>query len=484
MTLIVEDFYGALTRLADEIAAQATSRRGFCPTGQGGGIDNSCGTSKGGAGSGDGGSGAGGGDPGDTAGGKSGGVRDEAFDRWRDRDSSELGSVRKRIESTQEIADQIASKTRDKLDKLSRERANARDAREGLKEQSKATKKKLEETAMEHADPELKARLEKMDPIRRELFLTKNKQSDPRVEAARQERLEAQSRVQESAAKLAELSRRIDQEEEFAASITKDARVTAWREIAAYSAQTATSGIDDDGDAYSQELFDKAKSRFSGEMQSMFVTGKASPEDFKRFEEGPKREAAEFLSTVVNPATLSSDSMRNANLNVDNIDRAYASGDTVHVSPYSSSSTVIHELGHIYEGGDPSMREAAAAFHRHRCDESQNVKMREVTGNAGYSDSEVGNYDDFRKVVEAVYKSSDPYEDADVQEARIKSRSAYLGKAYKGEDGSTRATELVSIGLEMMHHNPSAFAKADPEYFDFMLGVVSGKIRRVRKRKA
>lgn len=415
---------------------------------------------------------------------KSGVARDQAFDKWRDRDSRELGSVRERIASTQEFAEKLASESRQKLDKLIRDRSLARDARDGLKEKSKAAQKKLEDTAFQFADAELKARLEKMDPIRRELFLTKNKQSDPRVEAARQERLEAQSLVQDSSAKLAELTRSIDQEEEFAARITMDSRVEAWGEIARYSAQTATSGFDEDGDAYSKELFDKVRGRFSGEMQSMFVSGKATPEDFKRFEEGPKREAAEFLSTVINPATPSAVSVKNAILNVDNIDRAYASGDTVHLSPYSSSSTVIHELGHIYESSDPSVREAAIAFHRHRCDESQNVKMKDVSPSAGYADSETGNSDDFRKVVEAVYKSNDPYEDAELNESRVKSRSAYLGKAYKGDDGDVRATELISIGLELMHHNPAAFAKADPEYFDFMLGVVSGKIRRARKRKA
>lgn len=466
-------------------ASQAYIERRDCGTGAGGfKPGNKC------AGGGDGGSatsgsvGAGEGDNSGGIGAKSGGVRDEAFDRWRERDAAELGAVRERISSAQEIAEQLADESQAKRDKLSRQLSRERDARDGLKEQSKAAQKKLEEIAMERASPELKARLERMDPIRRELFLTKNPQQDPVVESARQERLQAQSRVQESSAKLAGLTKQIDQEEEYAASITKDSRATAWREIAAYSAQTATSGFDEDGDAYSKELFDKARERFSGDMQSMFVTGKASPEDFKRFEEGPKREAAEFLSTVINPATPSASGIKNASLNVSNIDRAFASGGEIHVSPHSSASTVIHELGHIYESSDPNIREAAAAFHRHRCDESQNIKMSDVARSAGYSDSEFGNYDNFRKVVEAVYRSGDPYEDAETRETRVRSRSAYLGKAYKNKEGNTTATELISIGLELMHYNAAAFAKADPEYFDFMLGVVSGKIRRARRRKA
>jgi len=442
------------------------------------------------------GTGAGGFKPGNKCGGGGGGnggqakakvVRDDALDAWRNRDQKELASVRQRISETQEIASQRAEESREKRDKLLLERSRKSDERDGLKEKARAAHRKLEGIAMELADDELKARLEKMDPIRRELFLTNNKQSDPRVEAVRQERLQARSLVQEAAAKVLDLTKQIDQEEELAARTARDGHMEAWREIAKYSAQAATDGFEKDGDSYSKELFEKARERFSGEMQSMQPTsasGKVSPEDFKSFDDGPKREAAEFLSMVINPATMSASSMANTTLNVDNIDRAYASGDAIHVSPYSPASTVIHELGHVYESADPNIRGAAVAFYRHRCDESQNVKMGDVSPAGGFADEEVGNADDFRKVVDAVYKQTDSYEDADLNESRNKRRSAYLGKVYKNKDGEVRATELISIGLELMHHNPGAFAKTDPEYFDFMLGVVSGKIRRARKRKA
>jgi len=448
-------------------------RRAFCKTGEGGGIDNSCGSNKGGGG--------GGGQATAKV------VRDGAFDAWRNRDQQELGGIRNRISATQEIASQLIEESRAKRDKLLRERSRKSDERDGLKDKARAMHRKLEEIAMELANDELKATLEKMDPIRRELFLTHNKQSDPRVEAVRQERLQARSLVQEAAAKVLEITKQLDQEEEWAARTAKDSHMEAWREIARYSAQAATDGFEKDGDSYSKELFDKVRERFSGEMQSMqptSVSDKVSPQDFKDFDEGPKREAAEFLSMVINPATMSASSMANATLNVDKIDRAYASGDAIHVSPYSPASTVIHELGHVYESADPNIRAAAVAFYRHRCDESQDVKMSDLSPSAGYADTEVGNTDDFRKVVDAVYETSDPYEDADLNESRNKSRSAYLGKVYKNKDGEVRATELVSIGLELMHHNPAAFAKTDPEYFDFMLGVVSGKIIRARKRKA
>jgi hypothetical protein len=471
VTLIADDFYGVLIGIAEQLSPGFGVSRRDCGTGAGGfKPGNKC---------------AGGGDgDGGSSGNK---VRDAAFDSWRKRDSQELGGIRERIASAAEFADKLTEETKAKTDKLAREQARQRDAHDGLKEKSRSALKNLEETAMKFADEELKTRLSGMGDIRRQLFLEKNKQSDPRIEAARQERLSAVQKVGESSATLVSLAKQIDQEEELAASVARDRRAEAWREISKYSAQAATDGLEKDGDSYSKELFDKVRERFSSEMQSMqptSVSGKVSPEEFKSFDEGPKREATEFLSMVINPATMSATSMANATLNIDNIDRAYASGNAIHVSPYSSASTVIHELGHIYESGDPNIRAAAVAFYRHRCDESQDVKMSDLSPSGGYADAEVGNADDFRKVVDAVYKTSDPYEDADLSESRNRSRSAYLGKVYKDKDGEVRATELISIGLELMHHNPAAFAKTDPEYFDFMLGVVSGKIRRARKRKA
>ena len=462
-------------------AVQAVIERRNCGTGAGGfKPGNSCGKGDGGGGDGSGSSTGSGGGSSPSGGGS---VRDTALDAWRKRDEPELGSFRKRIADADEFADTIIADSQQKRDKMLREQAQTRDTRDGLKEKSKESIKKLDEAAKQFGDEALKERLSTMDDIRRQLFLENNPHSDPRIEEVRQARLAMKKQLQESSAKLLDLSQRIDSEEEFIHNSAKDRRVAAWNEIAKYSAQTATDSLEKDGDAYSPELFSKVRDRFSGEMQSVFVTGTVSPDDLKRFEDGPKKEAAEFLAKVVNPASKSASSMAQASINISNIDRAYASGDTVHVSAYSSTSTLVHELGHIYESSDPNIRDAAVAFQRHRCDESQNVKMSKLSQSSGYADSEVGNTDNFRKVVEAVYASTDPYEDAELNESRIKTRSAYLGKAYKDKSGDTVATELISIGFELMHHNPAAFAKADPEYFDFMLGVVSGKIRRARKRK-
>ena len=49
-----------------------------------------------------------------------------------------------------------------------------------------------------------------------------------------------------------------------------------------------------------------------------------------------------------------------------------------------------------------------------------------------------------------------------------------IGKAYNDQ-----ATEVVSMGLEQLHRDPSGFAKDDPEYCSFILGVLDGSSRDV-----
>ncbi len=47
----------------------------------------------------------------------------------------------------------------------------------------------------------------------------------------------------------------------------------------------------------------------------------------------------------------------------------------------------------------------------------------------------------------------------------------YAGKTYEG----SKATEIVSMGLEMLYRDPAHFAKADPQYFSLMMGILQRK---------
>ena len=52
-------------------------------------------------------------------------------------------------------------------------------------------------------------------------------------------------------------------------------------------------------------------------------------------------------------------------------------------------------------------------------------------------------------------------------------REAY----YCGKDYGPRATEIISMGLEALYVDAIGFARKDPEYCKFILGVLSGALR-------
>lgn len=101
---------------------------------------------------------------------------------------------------------------------------------------------------------------------------------------------------------------------------------------------------------------------------------------------------------------------------------------------------VIHEASHWLEEKVPGVRAEVEAFYKKRTEGEKLVKMKDVTGNAGYRDDEVTRVD--------------------------KWLNPYMGKEYKN------ASEILSMGMEMMYRNPVYLAKNDPEMFDFIYSVV------------
>lgn len=116
----------------------------------------------------------------------------------------------------------------------------------------------------------------------------------------------------------------------------------------------------------------------------------------------------------------------------------------------STSQTWVHELGHHYEYSMPGAAAACRAFVTHRCGKQDFKKLKDLFPGNGYGDDEKGRDDNFGK-------------------AFGPNRSWYVGKVYP--DGST---EVLSMGIEKVYEDPAGFAKADPEYFRFVLGVMRG----------
>lgn len=125
-------------------------------------------------------------------------------------------------------------------------------------------------------------------------------------------------------------------------------------------------------------------------------------------------------------------------------DKAYT------VGVFSEAKTHVHEIGHHVEY--EVAHTMAKAFLDARTQGESAKSIAAWTGNRGYG-REMGKPDKFA-------------------EAFGHDSAIYVGKQY-----SHNATEIISMGLELMYTDPVRFAKKDPEYFDFIVGVMSGRFR-------
>lgn len=135
--------------------------------------------------------------------------------------------------------------------------------------------------------------------------------------------------------------------------------------------------------------------------------------------------------------------------------RAYYSAEGIHVNNKKTVRTIVHEIGHAIESlGE--VHELAKGFLYHRIGQNDLKSLWDLSEdfrNSNQAKREYVNEDDFGK---AFGKGS--------------LRAAYVGKYY--EDG----TEIISMGVELLYLDPVGFAKNDPEYFRFIVGVLNGDL--------
>ena len=127
-------------------------------------------------------------------------------------------------------------------------------------------------------------------------------------------------------------------------------------------------------------------------------------------------------------------------------DRAYAVRSSVYLPVTSGEKTTIHELGHVLENRSESVHKQAVAFLERRTAGEEAQKLKDIYQGYDYEDHEIAKSDKFF--------------------------NAYVGKVYQDANGKTYATEVVSMGMENMWHDPIGFAKNDPDYFDFIFGLL------------
>ena len=117
--------------------------------------------------------------------------------------------------------------------------------------------------------------------------------------------------------------------------------------------------------------------------------------------------------------------------------RSRAYGNTINMSKSAGPRTTVHELGHWLEEQVPEVHTAALSFLQKRAGSDATESLKKLTG-MGYKRNERAWKDKF----------IDPY----------------MGKQYAGG----RYTEIVSMGLEYLSHDPIALVAKDPEMFRFV----------------
>ncbi len=136
--------------------------------------------------------------------------------------------------------------------------------------------------------------------------------------------------------------------------------------------------------------------------------------------------------------------------------RASATGaGVISVDAKDLAGVLIHEMGHTIDFNIPSVRHAVVEFLDHRVGSQQPRKLKDLFPGSAYRDDELGRDDDFAK-------------------AFGQSSAWYVGKKYD----TPGVTEVLSMGLQQLYEDPLTFAKHDPEYTKFILGILDGSLRK------
>lgn len=140
--------------------------------------------------------------------------------------------------------------------------------------------------------------------------------------------------------------------------------------------------------------------------------------------------------------------------------RSFCVGREVHLSYGASSSVVVHELGHWLEHNRDDVRTAAIRFLERRFKQTSTPgdikKLSDLTGSSTYAPTEVAFRDRF----------ADPYV------GKLYTGLASFPGASGGVGGRITATEVVSMGIQMLYQNPGRFKSTDPQHYYFTLGVM------------
>ena len=133
--------------------------------------------------------------------------------------------------------------------------------------------------------------------------------------------------------------------------------------------------------------------------------------------------------------------------------RDYHNGmdDSINLSVNTTVPTMVHEMGHWMEDNVPGSLASVQEFLRHRVGNEPYTNLRDKFGH--FDSAEFGRKDNFDRA--------------------LSEYQAY----YVGKDYISGNTEVLSMGVELLHKDPVGFAAKDPEYFSFIVGLCDGSLR-------
>lgn len=167
----------------------------------------------------------------------------------------------------------------------------------------------------------------------------------------------------------------------------------------------------------------------------------------------------------------------------------YSSQDKQMSLPQNTQeSTIVHEFGHHLEFENGTIHRLCLGFLHNRIGDEELVPLKALYPGSDYKSHEIAAKDRFNKAYgEMLFGRREiQVEGRDEQRPdglkvverrwdRVDDSSArYCGKVYSGG----RATEILSMGLQKLYSDPIHFAKNDPEYFKFVVGVLDGSLLR------
>lgn len=139
------------------------------------------------------------------------------------------------------------------------------------------------------------------------------------------------------------------------------------------------------------------------------------------------------------------------------IARAYTTGTKIVANKACEERVLLHEWAHQYELSYFRVKDRVAEFSKKRqgSEKLSRISPKLMSHEKSYKD------DWFKAVAACHYDKS---------REQLEIIASYVGKDYGG-----KATEIISVGMELMRANPAAFAAADPEWFDLVEGVMTGR---------